>query len=155
MCRKYIHTINARSAKETFRAIVENTLKILYYKAHNKMLHCFQNFILWIISLNFVLSNIVKKQKESNHKQSYSNILQCYNTCCETIRSIECDVQDQVKFACTLKSFCIFLWMNYIYHVMWWHRRNIPHHMLFSHLFVTQKIKVSESRFDSSIFLFY
>ena len=53
------------------------TLKILYYKAHYKMLHCFPNLILKIIFLNLVLSNIIKKQKESNHEQSYSNILQC------------------------------------------------------------------------------
>ena len=54
------------------------TWKILYYKAHYKILHCFPNFEfakLKIISLNLVLSNIIKKQKESNHKQSYSNIL--------------------------------------------------------------------------------
>ena len=47
---------------------------MLPYKAHYKMLHCFQNSLLKMISLNLELSNIIKKQKESNHKQSYSNI---------------------------------------------------------------------------------
>ena len=127
------------------------TLKILYYKAHYKMLYCFPNFILKIISLSLVLSNIIKKQKESNHKQSHSNILECYNTCCETIRSIEYDVQDQVKFAFTLKTSPVFY--EWIISTTW--RNDITvtsHHVLFSRLFLTRKIKASESRFESSIF---
>ena len=46
-----------------------------------------------------------------------------------------------------------FLWMSYNYHVTWWYIGVTSHHVLFCRLFVTRKIKASESRFDSSIFL--